>query len=238
MTDRITNRRSLLRMSGLAVAGTAAGITALPSPPSSAERTGVVGATDVADLPGRVDPWTESTIEREDETPIARHHYQPIASSEYVATAPINVVIVPRSPDGTVYANGNRNGGGAEDDGLERVMSVLGDAGWTLDPEEYVRYARDRYVEQQATAAEAFYGTSGRHHVRCRSFEGVISMQVHEDSGARPHHTIDSYAEARTVIETLFDEEGWAVPPGVIDLGNERGPDHDGTATVIAEVDR
>lgn len=226
MTGTDASRRSLLRTGGLAAVGTVVGIGALPSAPSSPERSGVVEATDEADLPERVAAWTGEPIESEDETPIARYHYKPTGGGEYVATAPINVVLVTEADEGG--------------DALDRVTSVLGEASWT-DPEEYMRYAwdreRKRYVEQQATAAETFYGTSGRHHARCWSFEGIVSMQVHEDSGARPRHTIESYAEARAMIETLFDEAGWAVSPGAIDLANERGPDHDGTATVIAAVD-
>ncbi|WP_255681779.1 hypothetical protein [Natrinema sp. SYSU A 869] len=124
--------------------------------------------------------------------------------------------------------------------GLERVMSVLVDEGWVRNPEEYTRFAWDRtdeeYVRQQATAAQTYYGTNGRRHVRCWSFESVVSMQAHEDTSARPKHGIASYQRGRDTIEAIFAADGWGITPSAIDLQNEKGPDHDGFATVIAET--
>ncbi|APX97648.1 hypothetical protein BB347_14080 [Natronorubrum daqingense] len=227
----MATRRTVLRTGALAGAGTIAGIVALPSPPATtpADRT-VQGA----DPPTSVADWTDETISDEEATPIARYQYRSIDNGvddfgdrdAFVATAPINVVLVPDED--------------AEGDGapLERVMSVLDEEGWLRGPEEYTRYGWDRsdetFVRQEGTAAETYYGTSGRLHVRCWSFEGVVSMQAHEDTGARPEHEIESYSDARTAIEAIFDAAGWRVSPDAIDLDNEQG-DHDGIASVITE---
>ncbi|WP_049924241.1 hypothetical protein [Halopiger djelfimassiliensis] len=214
-------RRTLLRKGGLTGFGTVAGIAALPSPPDAAMGEGTVEG---AKAPAAVAPWTDGAITDEGEAPIARYHYRVDPKADGIdgvaATAPINVVFV-------------------TEDGLERVMAVLEDAGWLRDIEEYTRYAWDReaeeYVRQQATAAETYYGANGRYHVRCWSFEGLVSMQAHEDTSVRPKHGIASYERGRRAIERLYAAAGWSVSPGVIDLQNEKEPDHDGLATVITE---
>ncbi|QLK24544.1 hypothetical protein HYG81_10445 [Natrinema zhouii] len=216
----MSTRRSLLRKAGLTGIGTVAGITLLPSPPDATDPTGTVEA---AEPPAAVSEWIDEPITDEDDTPIGRYHYEP-TSNGFRATAPFNVVLLPD-------ADGAR--------GLERVMSVLDDEGWIRNPEEYTRFAWDReaeaYVRQQTTAAQAYYGANGRRHVRCWSFENVVSMQAHEDTPARPKHGVTSYQRGRDTIEAIFAGEGWQVSPSAIDLANETGPDHDGFATVIAE---
>lgn len=216
----MATRRSLLRKAGLTGIGTIAGITLLPSPPDATDPTGTVEA---AEPPAAVSEWIDEPITDEDDAPIGRYHYGP-TSDGFRATAPFNVVLLPD-------ADGER--------GLERVMSVLDDEGWIRNPEEYTRFAWDResetYVRQQATAAQAYYGANGRYHVRCWSFEGVVSMQAHEDSAARPTHGVPSYQRGRDTIEAIFDGAGWRVSPSAIDLANQKDPDHDGFATVIAE---
>ncbi|TYL39670.1 hypothetical protein CV102_05120 [Natronococcus pandeyae] len=225
----MSTRRSLLRSGGVAGVGTLVAVLALPPPPdgTSIDRT-VEGTA----APAPVDGWTDRPITDEDETPVARYQYRPADDADgtdreaFVATAPINVVLLPAAE--------------TDEAGLERVMDVLTDDGWLRRPEEYTRYARDRttgrYVRQEATAAETYYGTSGRLHVRCWSFEGVVSMQAHEDTGARPKHGIASYERGREAVAAIFDAAGWAVTPTAIDLDNDQR-DHDGFATVVTEDD-
>ncbi|WP_306054764.1 hypothetical protein [Natronococcus wangiae] len=221
-------RRSLLRTGGLAGVGTLAAVVALPSPPDG---TPIDRTVEGAAAPAGADRWTDRPITDEGETPIARYQYRPADDADgadrdaFVATAPINVVLLPSAE--------------TDDAGLERVMDVLTDGGWLRRPEEYTRYAWDRttetYVRQEATAAETYYGTSGRLHVRCWSFEGIVSMQAHEDTSARPKHGIASYERGREAIAARFDAAGWTVTPTAIDLDNDRG-DHDGFATVVTEA--
>ncbi|WP_121744119.1 hypothetical protein [Natronorubrum halophilum] len=221
-------RRSLLRTGALTGVGTVAAIAALPSPPNA---TSIDRTVEGVEPPAAVMEWVDGTITDESETPIARHQYQPIDDGvdradfdSFVATAPINVVVVPEID--------------VEGDGLERVMGVLEDEGWLRHPEEYIRFAWDRtddvFVPQQATAAETYYGTSDRLHVRCWSFEGIVSVQAHQDSGARPIHGIASYKRGRKAMEAIYAEAGWNVSPTVIDLDNEKR-DYEGVATVITE---
>ncbi|WP_436346325.1 hypothetical protein [Natronorubrum sp. FCH18a] len=221
-------RRSLLRTGAAAGAGTLLAVAALPSPPDA---TPIGRTVEGSETPPAVDEWTDGPITGETDTPISRYQYRPIDDgadpselADFVATAPINVVLVPDAD--------------ADGDGLERVMAVLEDEGWLRDPEEYTRYAWDRresaFVRQQATAAESYYGTSGRLHVRCWSFEGIVSMQAHEDSGARPEHTVTSYDRGLEAIESIFDAAGWDVSPDAIDLDNDQG-DYDGLASVVTE---
>lgn len=216
----MATRRSLLRKAGVSAVGTVAGITLLPSPPDATDPAGTVEA---AEPPAAVADWIDQPITDEDDAPIGRYHYEPTRDG-FRATAPFNVVVLPE-------AEGER--------GLETVMSVLDEEGWIRSPEEYTRFAWDRetesYVRQQATAAQSYYGVNGRRHVRCWSFEGVVSMQAHEDSPARPTHGVPSYQRGRDTIEAIFDGAGWRVSPGAIDLANAKEPDHDGFATVIAE---
>ncbi len=221
-------RRSLLRTAVAAGAGALLAIAALPSPPDA---TPIDRTVEGSETPPAVDDWTDGTITGETDTPMVRYQYRPIEDGAdpsefdaFVATAPINVVLV---PDDEV-----------DGDGLERVMDVLEDEGWFRDPEEYTRYAWDRqesvFVRQQATAAESYYGTSGRLHVRCWSFEGIVSMQAHEDTGARPEHGIASYDRGLEAVESIFDAAGWGVASDAIDLDNEQR-DYDGVASVITE---
>lgn len=222
------SRRSLLRTGGLAAVGTLGGLVALPPPPDATPSDRTVEA---AALPDAVAEWTDDTISRETQTPIARYQYRATAADPdrtdrdgFVATSPVNVVLVPDTETDAA--------------GLESVMGVLEDEGWLRDPDEYTRYAWDRtdgrFVRQQATAAESYFGASGRFHVRCWSFEGIVSMQVHEDSAARPKHDVISYDRGRESIAAAFDAAGWDVSPDAIDLDNAQR-DHDGVATVIAE---
>ncbi|WP_440772351.1 hypothetical protein [Natronorubrum sp. DTA28] len=221
-------RRSLLRTGAAAGTGTLLAIAALPSPPDS---TPIDRTVEGSETPPAVDDWTDEPITGETDTPMVRYQYRPIEDGadpnefdDFVATAPINVVLV---PDDEV-----------DGDGLERVMAVLENEGWFRDPEEYTRYGWDRrestFVRQQATAAETYYGTSGRLHVRCWSFEGIVSMQAHEDTGARPEHGIASYDRGLEAIESIFDAAGWAVASDAVDLDNEQR-DYDGLASVITE---
>ncbi|MGQ3412822.1 hypothetical protein ACT4ML_11255 [Natrinema sp. LN54] len=216
----MSTRRSLLRKAGLTGIGTTIGVTLLPSPPNATDPSGTVEA---AEPPEEVADWLDEPITDESDAPIGRYHYEPTRNG-FRATAPFNVVLLPE-------ADGER--------GLERVMSVLDDEGWVRSPEEYTRFAWDRereaYVRQQATSAQTYYGTNGRRHVRCWSFESIVSMQAHEDTSARPKHGIASYERGRDTVEAIFAEDGWEIAPGTIDLRNEKGPDHDGLATVIAE---
>lgn len=222
------SRRSLLRTGGLAGVGTLAGIVALPSPPDATPIDRTVEATE---LPDEIAAWTDGPVTDESETPIARYQYRSTEGDPdrgdrdaFVATAPINVVLVPD----------------AETDGarLDRVMDVLEDEGWLHTPDEYTRYAwdraDDRFVRQQATAAESYFGSSGRLHVRCWAFEGIVSVQAHEDSAARPNHDIASYERGRDSLAASFDAADWTVAPSAIDLDND-ARDYDGLATVITE---
>ncbi|MCU4926014.1 hypothetical protein OB905_08450 [Halobacteria archaeon AArc-dxtr1] len=217
-----SGRRPILRKLGVAALGAGVGLAALPSPPDASP---VDAHVDPAPLSSLAAEWAEITVDDEDASPIARYQYRAAegVGDGYVATAPVNVVFVPAEETG----------------GLERTMAVLADAGWVAEPEEYTRYAwdreRERYVRQQATAAETYYGTSGRLHVRCWYFEGVVSMQAHEDTGARPKHGIASYERGRRAMEGLYERAGWDVTPVAIDLDNPSDPDHDGFATVITE---
>ncbi|ELZ15859.1 hypothetical protein C478_03954 [Natrinema thermotolerans DSM 11552] len=216
----MSTRRDFLGKFGLAGVGTVVGAALLPSPPDATDSSGTVEA---AEPPAEAGDWVDDPITDEDETPIGRYHYEPTLDG-YRATAPFNVVVLPAAEG---------------ESGLERIMSVLVDEGWVRNPEEYTRYAWDRtteeYVRQEATAAQTYYGINGRRHVRCWSFEGVVSMQAHEDTPARPTHGVTSYLRGRETMERIFADEGWRVSPRAIDLRNETEPDHDGLATVIAE---
>ena len=223
------SRRSLLRTGGLAAVGTLGAIVALPSPPDA---TPIDRTVEAADVPDRIAELADDgPITDETATPIARYQYRATEADPdrtdrdaFVATAPINVVLDPAAESDAA--------------GLERVMEVLDDDGWYRDPDEYTRYAWDRsegrFVRQQATAAEAYYGASDRFHVRCWSFEGLVSMQAHEDAAARPKHDIASYRRGCEVIAADFDAAGWNVTPNGLDLDNAQR-DYDGVATVITE---
>ncbi|MFP8957521.1 hypothetical protein ACLI4Y_12385 [Natrialbaceae archaeon A-CW3] len=215
MARPTSSRRRVLLAGGL----TAIGIALVPSPPGEPTLGRVESADTTVDIAGVGD---ERRIETEAQSPVARYHYRRVDDG-FEPTAPINVVFALEDGVG----------------GLERVMAVLDDAGWMRSPEEYTRYAydaeRDRYVRQQATAAETYYGTSGRRHVRCWQFDDLVSMQAHVDTGARPKHGIESYAGARTYVERLYAGADWSVAPNALDLANAQSPDHDGSATLITE---
>jgi hypothetical protein len=207
-------RRGFLRKLAVTGVGTGAGIVALPSTPEAEsalmppERSPAVGAT--------TDP---PEVRNEDDLPYAVWQYKR-EDSGHLPTSPINVVF-PLADRET---------------GIEEVMEVLYDAGWYPLPVEYARYAWDRsereYTLQQATAAETFYGTVGRRHVRCWELEGAVSMQTHQDTAATPNHGIDSYEQAQRRIEYLFDEAGWSVEEA-LRFDNAKEPDHNGRVTVI-----
>ena len=211
-TRREHARRHVL--AGIAAVGVAgvAGFGLAPSPPS---RPTTANATEVASA-----PYAGATITTEGESPIARYQYRP-TDDGYESTAPINVVF-PLS-DTPVELPG--------------VMAVLEEAGWLGPIEEYARYAWDReaerFVHQEATAAETYLGLHGRLHVRCWAFEGVVSMQAHEDTAARPHHAIASYVDARERIEALYADAGWRIASDRVDLQNGGGGDHDGLASIV-----
>ncbi|WP_323190493.1 twin-arginine translocation signal domain-containing protein [Halostella sp. PRR32] len=210
----MTGRRDFLRKAAIAGVGTAAGVFALPSTPEASdalmsdERSPSANATDQS-----------LSVTAEDTSPYALWQYKK-RDGGYAPTSPINVVF-PLSET---------------ERGLDDVMDVLFDAGWYSLPVEYVRYAwnrkREAYEHQQATAAETFYGTVGRRHVRCWELEGAVSMQAHEDTAATPNHGIESYRQAQRRIEQLFDEAGWTVDESQR-FANEKSPDHDGHVTVI-----
>lgn len=137
----------------------------------------------------------------------------------YVPTSPINAVIA-LGPERQ----------------LGDVRSVFETHGWHSRPEEYVRYARapdGSFELTHASVAETLLGTATRLHARCWSFDGVVSVQVHQDSVPLPEHSIDSYHRARDALEGLFAAEAWTVAPAAVDAENDSPPDHDGHLTVI-----
>lgn len=209
------DRRSFLRRGGIVGLAGVGGILTLPAPP-----TGPAGGSPSAVAADDEFPYQGETIASEDDAPIARYQYRQ-DGDEYVPTAPINVV----------FPLADREAG------LETVLEVLDDLGWTRYPEEYARYAWDRegarYLHQKGTAAETYFGMHGRLHVRCWEFEGVVSMQAHEDTAVRPRHGIESYADAEASIAEHYQANGWRLAPTGVDLENARGPDHDGTASIL-----
>ena len=207
-------RRGFLRRLGVAGVGTATGVVALPSTPEA----------DGALMPPERSPAAraeadEQSVVSEGDAPYALWQYKRRGES-YLPTSPINVV----------FPLADR------EEGIDDVMAVLSDAGWYSLPVEYGRYAWNRstreYEYQHRTAGETFYGAAGRRHVRCWELEGAVSMQVHEDTAARPNHGIESYRRAQRRVEYLFDDAGWAVDEA-IRFANAKDPDHDGHATVI-----
>ena len=158
--------------------------------------------------------WNEP-ITTEYATPVARYQYKKGPNS-VTSTAPINMIAVNTSS--------------------EEVLSPLIDRGWVTQPKEYIRFAVDRetgqYIRPTSTAAETYYGTSGRLHVRCWELEGIVSIQAHEDTGARPKHRVASYNRGHVTLEKIYAATGWTVLPDIINLANSQA-DHDGTATVL-----
>lgn len=218
----MTARRSFLEKVGATGLATVAAIAAVPTPPTSPVT--VEGMPDEEAIGATELPWPDDPITDEDATPIARYQYRATGNG-YEPTSPINVV----------FPLADRTAG------LSAVMGVLEAAGWTTELEEYTRYAWDReagaYVLQQATAAETYFGASGRVHVRCWEFEGVVSMQVHEDSPARPKHVVTSYARGRRIVESVFRAAGWTVLSAAVDLENGGSSDHDGFASIVVPGD-
>jgi hypothetical protein len=210
----VTGRRDFLQKTAVASVGTAAGVFALPSTPEASD----------ALMPAERSPSASAarrspSITTEDASPYAMWQYKRQGGG-FTSTSPINVVF-PLSES---------------ERGLDDVMGVLSDAGWYSLPVEYTRYAwhrgREEFEHQHATAAESFYGTVGRRHVRCWELEGAVSMQTHEDTEATPNHGIESYRQAQRRIEHLFDDAGWSVDE-TLRFANEKPPDHDGHVTVI-----
>jgi|GEM_PF-657195 len=212
------DRRSAIRRGGLAVAATVIGVSLAPSPPSAHVATTVESADEGLETPG----FDGTRLIDERESPVATYQYRR-HDGGFDPTAPMNVIVEVHEEPG----------------GLERVMAVLEDAGWVRSPQEYTRYALEydtgEFVVQQATAAETYYGTTGRRHVRCWQFDDVVSMQAHRDTGAQPKHGIETYAETREYVGRLYEAAGWNVTPGALDLQNAEPPDHDGKATLITE---
>lgn len=206
-------RRSFLRRLGLAGIGTAAGIAALPDPPAwqLAERPDGSSPIDGG-------PQEEITTERETEYALWQYYRR---STGFEPTSPINVVVTLADTDRTI----------------EDVMAVFLTADWYRRPLEYKRFAlnvrENRFERQHATAAQTYYGSYGRMHVRIWSFGDVVSIQAHEDSVAHPVHLIESYETGKYVVEWLFAEAGWDVVPDAVRFHNAKGPDHDGRVTVI-----
>ncbi|AGB14724.1 hypothetical protein Halru_0072 [Halovivax ruber XH-70] len=205
-------RRTVLRDLGAIGLAAVGGLALAPSPPTRPST--VAAATDDAGA------FDGAHIESEGASPIARYHYEP-TDDGFASTCPINVVFP--LADAEV--------------GLDSVMAVLEAAGWTRHVEEYARYAwdptQDAYVHQHATAAESPLGLHGRLHVRCWEFEGIVSMQAHEDTPVRPTHGITTYVGARETIEAIYDAAGWRVTPRALDLANGDAVDHDGRASLV-----
>jgi len=210
----VTGRRDFLRTAAATLAATGVGVAALPSTPEAED---ALMPRDRS--PSAAPDEREPAVTTEDDSPYAVWQYKP-TDDGHAPTSPINAVFPLASSDR----------------GLADVMAVLDRAGWQSAPIEYARYAwhreREEYELQQATAAETFYGTVGRRHVRCWELEGAVSMQAHEDTAATPNHGIESYRRAQRRIEYLFDDAGWTVD-GTVRFANEKSPDHDGHVTVI-----
>lgn len=204
------SRREVLRRGGLSLAVGGAGVVAVPSAPRShVHAEPETGGESVR-------PETEPVPE--DETPFGVWHYKPVDGEMY-PTAPINVVCP------------------LDEAAFDQLVSVFRRVGLRGPPLEYVRYAWDRdarrYRRQRWTAAETFAGISGRFHVRCWKLTGTASVQAHLDTPATPKHGIESYARARDAVGRIFREAGWDVADASLHLGNDKGPDHDGRATVV-----
>lgn len=219
----MTDRRTFLKKFGLTCLGTAASVLALPAPATTTPVDHVSAGGELSN-PVLEGIENDAEITEEDDSPLALWQYKRDGSG-YVPTSPINVAI----PIGETGLD------------LDDVLGVLEDAGWERSPEEYVRYAWDRqsatFVRQHATAAETYFGTSGRHHVRCWSFEGWVSMQAHVDSRALPKHRVVSYERARAMVERHYAAAGWRIDRNAVEFENEKG-DHDGTATLLRRGDR
>lgn len=151
-------------------------------------------------------------------TPVARWQHK-LTSDGFRPTSPINVAVA-TGPDRS----------------LSDVMAVFEADGWHRRPEEYVRYVRDTDGEWEpvhVAATESMFGTATRFHVRCWSFDGVVSIQTHEDTVPRPGHKVASYRTGRERVERLFANAGWRVARAALAVGNDKDPDHDGRLTVI-----
>lgn len=203
------SRRYMLTRIGAGATAIAGGLVFLPDTPTSPH----VSATDEAD-----DAPSPPEEKGEDAIPYAIWQYK-ATNETFEATAPINVVFPLDSAT------------------FDDVVTVFQHAEWYPFPEEYVRYAWDRdreqFERQHWTGAETYFGKVGRYHVRCWQLDGTISVQAHRDSAALPNHKIESYAEGRKAVETLFQHAGWDVQNQRLPLGNGSDPDHDGWASVI-----
>lgn len=204
-------RRRFLRRAGVVGVATFAGIAGLPDPPSA-----------LRDGPSVDRGYPAAKVTDEAAAPHALWQYRPLdGGTEFEPTAPINVVFE--------LAESELD--------LTDVMAVLHGAGWYETVEEYARYAynvrEQRYELQHATAAQSYYGGFGRHHVRCWEFDGVVSMQAHQDTWANPRHGIVSYEQTRERIGTRYASEGWSVSADGLWFDNASAPDHDGYVTVI-----
>lgn len=210
---RELTRRGLAVRLGAGAVAVAGGVLALPDPPSSPTST-----TDgeVAARPGGSTDAAPQLAEAD--TPYAVWQYRR-RDGQFEPTAPINVVC---PLDAATF---------------DEVVDVFRQAGWHAFPAEYARYAWDReretYVLQHWSAAESYFGTVGRHHVRCWHTDGTASIQAHVDSAALPSHAIRSYALGQAGVAALFADAGWQVDDDRLAFGNDSEPDHDGEVTVV-----
>lgn len=212
--DRSTRRRVLAKVRACAIA--IGGATTVIGEPQNRSANDSVSRTafEELDLAPELLPAGSGEIDETD-SPAAVWQYA-MTDTGFVATSPINVVVVP----------GDR--------GLDDVRAAFEDDNWYADPEEYVRHARDpdgRFVPQQWTYAESAYGAMSRHHLRSWAFDGVVSMQAHEDTASIPKHGVESYRRTKRRVEGLFADAGWRIAPDALEFGNGQPPDHDGTMT-------
>lgn len=215
-----TTRRSFVRKAGACSLGAIGTIAVLGDPPTSRARAEeqFVALSDLDRAPEIAVQAEDGDLSEAAADPFAVEMYK-LTADGYRPTAPINLAVVLT---------------GSHD--LSDVMAVFEDDGWRRSPKEYVRYARSpdgEWVRQQATAAESTFGSLGRSHVRCWSFDDVVSIQVHTDTPALPDHGIETYSEARDRVERLFAADGWRVAHEALAFANEKQPDHDGRVTVI-----
>ena len=155
----------------------------------------------------------------EDQTPYTLWQYYR-APWGFEPTSPVNLVVDLSGSDRT----------------LADVMDVFLNADWFASPIEYHRFAPavdgEQFERQHASAAQTYYGSYGRMHVRLWAYGDAVSIQAHEDSVAHPIHLIESYETGKFVTEWLFAEAGWTVAPDAVRFHNAKD-DHDGRVTVI-----
>lgn len=216
MGDARGSRRRFLAKLGASGGGALAAIGLLGGPQTNP----VVSAEEYATLSemehGRALATNDGRLR--DGVPLVRWQHKLIRDG-FRPTSPINVAVALDS-----------------EHSLDDVVAVLLDNDWYRDPEEYVRFARSPsgdYESVHDALAETMFGNVGRFHVRAWEFEGIVSIQVHEDEDPDPGHEIESYQHPREHLERLFVDAGWLVAPAAIEVGNVSGPDHDGRVTVI-----